>query len=96
MILPAQDALTPEGNPVAAPMPVAPVVVWVMFVITVLTHKVGVVDGGVTVLFDTTFTCTVAVPTTVAPFINSTLYKVLNVGDAVMVSLLGKLPGLHA
>ena len=50
MVLPAQDALTPEGNPVAAPMPVAPVVVWLMFVITVLTHKIGVEDGGLTVL----------------------------------------------
>ena len=63
MVLPAQDALTPEGNPVAAPMPVAPVVVWLMFVITVLTHKIGVEDGGLTVLLG--FTVIVPVALTV-------------------------------
>ncbi len=37
-----QAALTPAGRPVAVPMPVAPVVVWVIAVRTVLIHKVGV------------------------------------------------------
>ena len=30
MVLPAKEASTPEGNPVAAPIPVAPAVVWVI------------------------------------------------------------------
>ena len=37
----AQAAVTPAGNPVAVPMPVAPVVVCVMFVKTVLIQSVG-------------------------------------------------------
>ena len=36
-----QAADTPEGKPVAAPIPVAFVVVCVMFVINVLTHTLG-------------------------------------------------------
>ena len=50
MVFDAQFAVTPPGNPVAVPMPVAPVVVWVTGVKAVLMHKVGVDDGGVTVL----------------------------------------------
>ena len=47
---PAQFAVTPAGKPTAAPMPVAPVVGWVMFVIAVLIHNVGELEAGVTVL----------------------------------------------
>ena len=43
-------------------MPVAPVVVWVIFVKGVLIHKVGVLDGNPTVLFGVT----VIVPVVVA------------------------------
>ena len=50
MVFPAQFALTPAGKPVAAPIPVAPVVVWVMFVIAVLIHTVGELEAGVTVM----------------------------------------------
>ena len=46
MVFPDHDALTPGGNPVAVPMPVAPVVVCVIAVIIVPTHKPGVEDGG--------------------------------------------------
>ena len=46
----AQAALTPAGRPVAAPMPVAPLVVWVIFVRAVLMHRVGVEDAAPTVL----------------------------------------------
>ena len=49
MVFAAHDAPTPAGKPVAVPIPVAPVVVWVMFVRTVLTHSVGEDDAGVTV-----------------------------------------------
>ena len=57
-----QDALTPAGNPVAVPMPVAPVVVCVIFVNAVLIDKVGVLDAtpavlaGVTVIVPVAFT----------------------------------------
>ncbi len=51
MVLPENPADTPAGKPVAAPMPVAPVVVCVMFVIAVLIHTVGELEAGVTVLF---------------------------------------------
>ena len=53
----AQAALTPAGKPVAAPMPVAPVVEWVMLVSTVLTQSVGVEEAALDVL-----TSTVIVP----------------------------------
>ena len=42
----AHAAATPAGNPVAAPMPVALVVAWVILVISVLIHKVGVEDAA--------------------------------------------------
>ena len=51
IVFPAQAAVTPAGKPVAAPMPVAPVVVNVIDDKTVLIHKVGVEDAPVTVLF---------------------------------------------
>ena len=56
----AHDAVTPAGKPVAAPMPVAPVVAWVMFVSAVLIHKVGVDDGAPAVLFGFTVIVPVA------------------------------------
>jgi hypothetical protein len=62
IVLPDHAAVTPAGNPVAAPMPVAPVVAWVMFVSGVFTQSVGVEDGapavlaGVTVMVPVAFT----------------------------------------
>jgi hypothetical protein len=54
MVFEANAAVTPAGNPVAVPIPVAPVVAWVISVNTVLIHNVGVDDalvvGVVTVL----------------------------------------------
>jgi hypothetical protein len=50
MVLPDQFAITPAGKPVAAPIPVAPVVVCVMFVIAVFIHTVGELEAGVAVL----------------------------------------------
>ena len=49
-------AVTPAGNPDATPIPVPPVVVWVMFVSAVLIHSVGVEEGAVAVLFGITVT----------------------------------------
>jgi hypothetical protein len=43
-------ALTPVGNPVATPMPVAPEVICVMVPKDVLIHKVGVDDAALVVL----------------------------------------------
>ena len=45
IILLAQAAVTPAGNPVAVPMPVALVVACVIFVKAVLTVNVGVDDA---------------------------------------------------
>ena len=45
-----QEALTPDGKPVAEPIPVAPVVAWVISVNAVLTHNVGVLDATPAVL----------------------------------------------
>ena len=47
-----QDALTPDGKPVAEPIPVAPVVEWVIFVNAVLIHNVGVLDATPAVVSD--------------------------------------------
>ncbi|MDP2236197.1 MAG: hypothetical protein Q8J88_07175, partial [Bacteroidales bacterium] len=50
IVFAAQAAVTPAGNPVGAPMPVAPVVVCVIAVKGVLIHKVGVDDATLAVL----------------------------------------------
>ncbi len=50
IVPPAQLAVTPAGKPTDAPMPVATVVVCVMFVIAVLIHTVGFDEAGVTVM----------------------------------------------
>ena len=63
---PAQVALTPNGNPFAPEtplleIPVAPVVVWVIFgAMAVFIHTVGVYDAGVTVLAGVTLMVPVA------------------------------------
>mgnify|MGYP003308378610 CR=1 FL=1 len=49
-VLEDQFALTPFGSPVADPIPVAPVVVWVILVKAVLIHKVGVEEAVPAVL----------------------------------------------
>ena len=50
MVLDAKAAVTPAGNPVAAPMPVAPVVACVILISAVLIHSVGVDEGAPAVL----------------------------------------------
>ena len=50
MVFAAQAAVTPAGRSVAVPIPVAPVVVWVIFVNAVLIHSVGVEDAAPAVL----------------------------------------------
>ena len=66
MVFAAQDAETPAGSPLAPAtplleIPVAPTVVWVMAVSGVLTHRVGVEEGRLTVLFGLTVMIPVAV-----------------------------------
>ena len=56
----AHAAVTPAGRPVAAPMPVAPVVVCVMFVRAVFTHSVGVDEAAPAMLFALTVIVPVA------------------------------------
>ena len=55
------EAVTPAGNPVAVPIPVAPVVVCVIGVNNVLTHNVGVDVAAVTVLLGITVIVPIAV-----------------------------------
>ena len=51
MVLEANAAVTPAGKPVAAPIPVAPVVVKVIGVSAVLIQSVGEDEAALTVLF---------------------------------------------
>ena len=60
IVLLAHAAVTPVGKPVAAPIPVAPVVVCVIAVSAVLIHNVGVLDGALTVLAGVTVIVPVA------------------------------------
>ena len=60
MVFDAKAAVTPAGNPVAAPIPVAPVVVWVIFVNAVLIQSVGVDDATPAVLLAVTVMVPVA------------------------------------
>jgi hypothetical protein len=50
IVFAAQAAVTPDGRPVAVPIPVAPVVVCVIGVNAVLIHNVGVEEAVPTVL----------------------------------------------
>jgi len=63
----AQAALTPAGNPVAVPMPVAPVVACVILVKAVLIHSVGVLDAAPAVLAGVGVTVIVPVALTEEP-----------------------------
>ena len=60
MVLDAKAAVTPDGKPVAVPIPVAPVVAWVILVKAVLIHKVGVDEPAPAVLFGVTVIVPVA------------------------------------
>ena len=65
IVLEDHTAVTPEGKPVGAPIPAAPVVLWVMAVKAVLLQSVGVEDAPLTVL--TGFTVIVPVAFKTAP-----------------------------
>ena len=54
MVFDANAAVTPDGKPVAVPIPVAPVVAWVILVNAVLIHNVGDEDAAAAVLFGVT------------------------------------------
>ena len=56
----AHAAVTPAGKPAATPMPVASVVAWVILVINVLIHKVGVEEAAAAVMFAVTVIVPVA------------------------------------
>jgi len=60
IVFDAHAAVTPAGKPVAAPMPVAPVVVCVMAVSGVLIQSVGVDEAALTVLLAVTVIVPVA------------------------------------
>ena len=52
MVLDDQDAVTPAGSSSGVPIPVAPVVVWVILDIELFKQTVGVEDAVDTVLED--------------------------------------------
>jgi len=85
MVFDAHDAVTPAGNPVGVPMPVAPVVVCVIAVRAVLIQSVGVEDAALTVLFGVTVMVPVAV-TVPQPPVNVTVY--VNAPETVGVPLM--------
>ena len=60
IVLPAHAAVTPAGKPVAVPIPVAPVVVCVIFVKAVLIQRVGLLEAAPAVLFGVTVIVPVA------------------------------------
>jgi len=60
IVLLAHAAVTPVGKPVAAPIPVFPVVVCVIAVKAVPLHSVGELDDALTVLFGVTVIVPVA------------------------------------
>ena len=60
MVLAAHDAETPAGKPEGAPIPVAPVVVWIISGIAVLIQTDGVEEAAVTVLSGVTVIVPVA------------------------------------
>ncbi len=60
IVFEAHAAVTPAGKAVAVPIPVAPVVLWVMAVKGVLIHKVGLELAAPTVLFADTIMVPVA------------------------------------
>ena len=66
-----QLAVTPAGKPVTVPMPVAPVVVWVIAVSTVLIHRVGVDEASPRVLVGVTVI--VALASAVHPLLSVTV-----------------------
>ena len=70
IVLLAQAALTPAGNPVAVPMPVARVVVCMIFVNAVLIDKVGVLDATPAVLAGVTVIVPVAFAAVPQPPVN--------------------------
>ena len=84
IVLDAHAAVTPDGKPVAVPIPVAPVVVCVIAVNAVLIHNVGVVDGAETVLVGLTVNDVLAV--LVPPHPPVTVYTILHVPPATAVT----------
>ncbi len=60
IVFEAHAAVTPAGKAVAVPIPVAPVVLWVMAVKGVLIHKVGLELAALTLLFADTIMVPVA------------------------------------
>ena len=60
IVLLAHAAVTPAGNPVATPIPVAPVVVWVIGTKAVFIHNAGELDPAVAVFIGSTIILPVA------------------------------------
>jgi hypothetical protein len=79
-----QEAESPAGNPVAVPMPEAPVVVWIIFVIGVLMQTRGGVEAELTIAFE--LTVIEALDATVPPQPPVTVYTMSLVPSATAVT----------
>ena len=82
MVFAAHDAVTPAGKPVGGPIPVAPVVVWVIVVSEVLIQSGGVDDAVLTVLLGVTVISIFAVAVNPFPSVTVTVYVVVAEGEA--------------
>ena len=88
MVLEAKAALTPGGKPEVAPIPVAPVVVCVIFVKGVLIQSVGEDDADDTVLLGTTVIIDVIVlPTQPLLPVGVMVYVAVPLVDPVAVNI---------
>ena len=70
IVLLAHVAVAFGGKPVAAPIPVAPVVVWMIGVRVLLIHNVGEYEAGVTVFVVMTVIVPVALTAAPQPPVN--------------------------
>jgi hypothetical protein len=92
IVFDAHAAVTPAGSPVAVPIPVAPVVVCVMFVKAVLIHNVGVDDAVPAVLVGLTVTVAVLLAETVLPTSVDSILLIVIVVDPAVANDTAKLP----
>ena len=85
IVLDAHAAVTPAGNPVADPIPVAPVVVWVMAVKAVFIFKLGLELAAEAVLSALKIIVALALVTLSHPVTVCDAYKVELLVNPVLV-----------
>jgi hypothetical protein len=79
IVLEAHEAVTPAGKPVAVPIPLAPVVVWVMLVMALFKHPLGEADAAETVLgFGQAARSEIKIPPIIRGFVLTTQLRLPN------------------